>query len=251
MTFWRFIAELPKKVCPTASNARSTTTNAYVVGKSFPIRPPTYQVGKTNYNIFQNDSNHATYSSPGGPPAGEATVIINGPTNITSAIIHDYNGHGMNGAGIGGGAAGNQGIVRRGASTLEFGFGSGPRPDGYLTSSFYEVPNTISRMLHPNFHQWGAGFYARPLIAESEDTNSPSAVEQRWRAQRNDRILQEAWELNDPTLNQKTDTQISILDNETEVAALLVFHPFENTMVVADNADSLSVSTFCPFALLF
>lgn len=77
---------------------------------------------------------------------------------------------------------------------------------------------------------------------EEEDPNSPFSVDQRWRGQRNDRTLHDSRELNDPSLNPKADTQISILDNEAEEASVLLFHPFENTMVVAYNTDALSVS---------
>ena len=94
----------------------------------------------------------------------------------------------------------------------------------------------------------------------SEDIHSPESMEKRFRYQYNDRIVQEAWEFNNNStdlnnsnnnssnnnsnnnINCKLDSQIAILDNEVGEASNVQFHPFENTVVVADSQNSLSVS---------
>ncbi len=37
----------------------------------------------------------------------------------------------------------------------------------------------------------------------------------------------------------KLDEQIAILDNETEMASLLLFHPLETMLIVSDNKDMI------------
>jgi hypothetical protein len=53
--------------------------------------------------------------------------LAGGTANLTSAIIHDYNGNAMGG-----------GTQARRFSSMDFGFGGG-FGDDYLTSSYYEV----------------------------------------------------------------------------------------------------------------
>ena len=37
----------------------------------------------------------------------------------------------------------------------------------------------------------------------------------------------------------KLDEQIAILDNESELVSLLVFHPIEDWLIVSDNKDGI------------
>ena len=85
-----------------------------------------------NNNIPNSPSLSASSSSSIISAVGDGgnVTLAGGTTNITSAIIHDYNGSTI------GGAPGRK-------STMDFGF-SGGFGDDYLTSSYYEVYNLLS-----------------------------------------------------------------------------------------------------------
>jgi hypothetical protein len=89
--------------------------------------------------------------------------------------------------------------------------------------------------------QWSASFYSQSILVEEEDPYSSSAIEQSWRKQRNDDIIREAEHFNSSLLS-KPDTQMGFLNNAPGEVMEILFHPFESTMVVANNSDTISVS---------
>eukprot|EP00742_Colponemidia_sp_Colp-10_P007526 GILJ01008112.1.p1 GENE.GILJ01008112.1~~GILJ01008112.1.p1 ORF type:complete len:1472 (-),score=223.61 GILJ01008112.1:233-4648(-) len=92
---------------------------------------------------------------------------------------------------------------------------------------------------------WSARYFSKPIAQATEvavdDPLGPDTSHRLHRDRRNKAVIREAQNLLVPAPQKKFEDQIAILDNDTNVISLLMFHPFEPLLFVADEADGISV----------
>jgi len=95
-------------------------------------------------------------------------------------------------------------------------------------------------------YEWSISHWAKPLLTppESEDETSPSFLEKRWRHNRNDKLRAEAHATHRDAGSRKIEKQVAVLDNGSPITSLLLFHPYDPYLVVANAADGISVWDF-------
>jgi regulatory associated protein of mTOR len=100
---------------------------------------------------------------------------------------------------------------------------------------------SISDEIRSNLYEWCCTYFSAPLNKPTEeDETAPDYSQRRWRQQRNEHLIKEAKSFIDKG-TKKLENEIAILENESHMVSLLLFHPFENMVVVADEKDGLSV----------
>ena len=99
-----------------------------------------------------------------------------------------------------------------------------------------ELPLTSS------FFKWSASYFREPQM-RSPETEEPGSIdfnERIWRRSRNDRIMLSTQPLKDMAANGRWNVPAGVLANGAATTKM-IFHQFENHLVVADDRDGVTV----------
>eukprot|EP01087_Luapelamoeba_hula_P022195 TRINITY_DN7897_c0_g1_i1.p1 TRINITY_DN7897_c0_g1~~TRINITY_DN7897_c0_g1_i1.p1 ORF type:complete len:1276 (+),score=189.83 TRINITY_DN7897_c0_g1_i1:564-4391(+) len=135
--------------------------------------------------------------------------------------------------------------LRRTASVDEMGLNQSgnnptipPGPEGQQQAPADSTLPTLE--VHSEFYNWAWSHFSRPSAGSEEtDVTHPSYTQRVWKHEKNKNLMSLAKK--NRNKRHKLDEQIAILDNESEMASLLAFHPLENLLVVTDNKDGVCV----------
>lgn len=119
---------------------------------------------------------------------------------------------------------------------------SGSRRSGDSTAHSADSHfGSLGEEIRSTLYEWCCTYFSAPLNKPTEeDETAPDYSQRRWRSQRNEHLIKEARSFIDKG-TKKLENEIAILENESHMVSLLLFHPFENIVVVADEKDGLSV----------
>ncbi|KAI9708918.1 MAG: hypothetical protein M1820_003612 [Bogoriella megaspora] len=96
--------------------------------------------------------------------------------------------------------------------------------------------------LRSTFYEWSVEYFREPQMKPSE-ADEPGSVdynERLWRRNRNDRIIAETQPLKEQAGSSRWNNSCGFFGNGTQPTKM-VFHQFENHLIVADDRDSISV----------
>eukprot|EP01119_Soliformovum_irregulare_P024456 TRINITY_DN876_c0_g1_i1.p1 TRINITY_DN876_c0_g1~~TRINITY_DN876_c0_g1_i1.p1 ORF type:complete len:1236 (+),score=415.18 TRINITY_DN876_c0_g1_i1:59-3766(+) len=98
------------------------------------------------------------------------------------------------------------------------------------------------------FYEWSCEFYLKPIMKSSKETLDGKDFSQKlWKQQRNALILnhlpeiQHAFELKTKNVKPRFDEQVALIENSPEATSSIIFHPFEPTLIIADDKDGINV----------
>eukprot|EP01100_Stratorugosa_tubuloviscum_P007836 TRINITY_DN3221_c3_g1_i1.p1 TRINITY_DN3221_c3_g1~~TRINITY_DN3221_c3_g1_i1.p1 ORF type:complete len:1304 (-),score=597.25 TRINITY_DN3221_c3_g1_i1:1059-4970(-) len=87
--------------------------------------------------------------------------------------------------------------------------------------------------------------FSKPSFKQPKDSEIPTIFsDKNWRRPRIKIAIAEAKELKErysPNTQKRIDDQIAILDNDSKIPTCLMFHPYENLLVAADEIDCISI----------
>jgi len=98
-----------------------------------------------------------------------------------------------------------------------------------------------------HYYEDSCRYFARPLLAtrdEPEDSTAPEALQRAWRQRRNQKVVDEARsivEKRGTRTGYKVQDQIGALDNGQSEVSHVLYHPFENHLIAADDRSTVSV----------
>ncbi|ELR12837.1 regulatory-associated protein of mTOR, putative [Acanthamoeba castellanii str. Neff] len=115
----------------------------------------------------------------------------------------------------------------------------GPSAASSTEPTASSLPPLSSIELQSQFYDWSCEHFSRPMMKDVDDPSSPTNAVRQWRHRKHHASLAEARTTRDKKV--KLDEQIAILDNETEMASLLLFHPLDPLLIATDNKDTVKV----------
>lgn len=96
--------------------------------------------------------------------------------------------------------------------------------------------------LKSGFLEWSASYFREPQMrpSEADEPGSLDYNERLWRRNRNDRIIASTQPLKEIAATGRWDVPAGVLMNQTPPMKM-IFHQFENHLVVSDDRDGISV----------
>jgi len=113
-----------------------------------------------------------------------------------------------------------------------------------VTAQPFVLPANLDAEVRSNFYDWSAQYFSQQLFRPiEEDQSSPKFAEKKWKLSRNNDLINQSIALRDEgkPLIQSLDNEIAILENNNQLVSQLCFHPFEDTVIVSDEHDGISV----------
>jgi len=116
-----------------------------------------------------------------------------------------------------------------------------PKPGTASPSSGSANDRSDSIPIKSTFYDWSANYFSQQLFLSNEDQTAPKFTEKKWRLQRNNDLMRECTHYDTKPSVQSLDNEIAILENNNQLVSALAFHPFEDTVIVSDEHDGISV----------
>ena len=98
--------------------------------------------------------------------------------------------------------------------------------------------------LQSTLYAWSCSTFSSPLLKNvEEDETAPTFLRRMWRHKRKKQFLSDAMKLANKSSSavRRMDDQVAILDNEMEFTTKVLFHPFENSLIVSNMHDHIGV----------